>query len=319
MERSTFSKITTFVFYTVIICGVFFSGYKYQNEVLFVLKTDAWKIRPCSFTTSYSLGTFDTRFGITKEEFLADIETATSMWDRALNRRLFIYKESGGDITVNLIYDKRQKTTDALEEVSGTIKAGRAEYEAIKAQYSPLVATYERDKESLQIAIDEYKTKTDSYNQSVAYWNAHGGAPKNEYDQLAIERSALDQDASNLKQKQSDLNAQVPVLNKMVADMNEIISKYNLSIKTYNNVGGAIGKEFDEGEYEQTFGKRTISIYQFNNDNKLIRVLAHEFGHALGLDHVDDTEAIMYYLNESTGEDLTDTDIEALKANCRIK
>ena len=39
-------------------------------------------------------------------------------------------------------------------------------------------------------------------------------------------------------------------------------------------------------------------------------------GHALRLDHVDDPQAIMYYLNDSSREDLTTDDLSALHAKC---
>ena len=320
MGSSTFSKIVSFVFYLVLFTGIAFASYTYRKEIVFILRTNAWNLRPCSFTTTYSIGTFDKRFGKTKEEFLSDIETATALWDAPLNKRLFVYQESGGDITINLIYDKRQKTTNALAEVNSTISAGKREYETLKAKYTPLIRQYEEDKVTFNARVREYKIKTDSYNQKVAYWNTRGGAPKAEYESLAEEKIALDKEADILKQMESNLRAELPRINEMVTEMNNIIAKYNLSIKTYNTVGETIGKEFDEGLYEQTFNTRTISIYQFDNDNKLIRVLAHEFGHALGIDHIpDDEDAIMYYLNESTNDELTRSDINALKMVCGVK
>lgn len=49
-----------------------------------------------------------------------------------------------------------------------------------------------------------------------------------------------------------------------------------------------------------------------------MRVLAHELGHALGLDHVDDKEAIMYQLNQGDNLTLSEADIKALKTKCGI-
>ena len=66
-------------------------------------------------------------------------------------------------------------------------------------------------------------------------------------------------------------------------------------------------------------GVETITIYEFSNTTKLVRVLAHEFGHALDLDHVEDEKAIMYEINKGTALKATDADVAELNSVCRTK
>ena len=77
-----------------------------------------------------------------------------------------------------------------------------------------------------------------------------------------------------------------------------------------------LGSEFCGGDYVSKDGKQTITIYQFDDENRLVRVLAHEFGHALGLKHNDNPKAIMYRLMQSDSLNLAPDDIAALKERC---
>ena len=68
--------------------------------------------------------------------------------------------------------------------------------------------------------------------------------------------------------------------------------------------------------YVEEGGDRRIDIYEFSTEEKLVRVLAHELGHALGIDHVPDSKAIMYEFNEENSLTLTDADKAALVGVC---
>jgi predicted Zn-dependent protease len=79
-------------------------------------------------------------------------------------------------------------------------------------------------------------------------------------------------------------------LNAIGAKGNSLITDYNEIVNNYN-------EEFSEPlEFTQgDFTGDAIHIYQFDSEGELAIVLAHEFGHALSLDHVENEKSIMYH------------------------
>jgi predicted Zn-dependent protease len=92
-----------------------------------------------------------------------------------------------------------------------------------------------------------------------------------------------------------------------------------MEVKKFNTIGEELGGEFEEGTYREDASGRQIDIYQFDTKGKLARVLAHEFGHALGLAHLENPKAVMYRLNNGVNEKLVADDILALKKHCGIE
>src|SRR3989344_3704354 len=72
---------------------------------------------PCEKPITYTLGTFDKRFGISQADFLKTLVQAEEIWERPLGRELFTYVPEAGEIPVNLIYDSRQETTNTLSHL----------------------------------------------------------------------------------------------------------------------------------------------------------------------------------------------------------
>ncbi len=272
---------------------------------------------PCARPLAYSMGSFDSRFGLSQENFLKAVDEAVSMWEKAIDKDLFVKEDSGG-IKLNLIYDQRQANTLRLQQLGSSISESEESYNELKATYNSLNAQYDRDKAALESKITTYQTRKKAYESEVASWNRKGGAPKSEYERLEAERVALNAMVNEINKAQDALNLLVQKINATAGSLNQLAHNLNINVSTYNTVGKSQGSEFEEGLYKSDASGKEIDIFQFENRTKLVRVLAHEFGHALGLEHVEDPKAIMYMVNQGATATLTAADITALKTLCHL-
>ena len=278
------------------------------------------KYFPCQKPITYSIGSFDNKFGISKSEFLSAIGQAGGIWESAINKKLFEYDSSGnGELKINLIYDYRQEATVKLKNLGITLHDDLSTYNQLKSKYDSLKSYYTSQKSQYDALVQDFNNKKAAYESKVSYWNNQGGAPPAVYAELNQEKNALDAQAEEVNKMQNDLNSTVDNINALATTLNRLSADLNLGVQTYNTVGNQRGGEFEEGDYRSDSTGQAIDIFQFDDRQKLIRVLAHELGHALGLEHLDNPSAIMYKFNQGENIKLTADDINALKTLCNIK
>ncbi|MEN6373478.1 MAG: matrixin family metalloprotease [Smithella sp.] len=271
--------------------------------------------KPCQKTVTYRIGTVDERFGLTRQEFVLAVKMAADMWKKPLNRELF-REDTQGRVEINLIYDYRQEASDRLKELNYRIDNTKTSYEDLKGRLETLKTEYGHRNTTLASDINHYNSRKNTLNESVEYWNRHGGITSDIHKKILQEKNELEDLQEKLKVQQDDQRRLADTINSMVVVINEIATKINLDTVNYRNTGNSLGYEFCEGYYESKKGKQTINIYQFDNDYRLVRVLAHEFGHALGLNHSTDPRAVMHRLIQSDAIELSPDDIAALQKRC---
>jgi hypothetical protein len=264
----------------LIIAGVIYRGPLYQ----FAHQQYLW-LFPCKSEIAYTIGTIDPQFNLSKTQAKDAINEAVALWEKPYGKKLFRFVPSSNDnpdLVIHFTFDTRQETTNTLNKISNTIDSTNAQYNTLKREYEQLISRFETEK-------------------------AH-------YEMLASDRST---DRKVLEQKRNELNNMVNQINMKANELNIKARGVNTQVGTFNTINDTLGSEFEEGLYTRTNFGQTITIFQYDTKERLVRVLAHEFGHALGLDHIDNSAAIMYKTNSSTNLQATPADTKALKTLCK--
>lgn len=257
---------------------------------------------------TYRIGTVDARFGMSQDAFAEALHQAASLWNQAMAREVFRETDKGA-VEVELIYDHRQETADRLKALAQEIDGTQGTYEELKAHFETVRAEVDHKKEALSRDFAEYDARVARFNET-----GRGPASGDAFRRMEAEHNVLAEMKASLQGRQEELKTLLETLNGHAAVINGLAANHNQTMVDYTRTGDSLGPEFSEGEYIREKGRRTIRIYHFPSRDALVRVLAHELGHAKGLGHLGNPQAVMHRLMRTDNPELTADDIAAMKA-----
>lgn len=248
----------------------------------------------CPVPIGYRVASIDSEFNLTEEQARAYLEQAESVWEEEVGRDLFVYDE-GAPLEVKFVFDERQALADSEHSRREYLDEKKAQHEQVFETVGKLQKEYESLSRSYAEKVADYERRLNEYNQTVSQYNDRGGAPSEVFADLERDKAALSAEAAGLTSTASQLNDLATEINKLGEDGNRLVEEYNREVTRYNKQFG-FTREFTQGDYQGD----SINVYKFSDENELMSVLAHEFGHALGIGHVEGESSVMYYLLEDT-------------------
>lgn len=296
----------------------------------------------CRLPIAYSIGSIDSRFGISKEAVRSAALNAEDIWERSANTGIFEYSEGG--IPVNLVYDERQAETERLKSRLDELKSGRERYDYLRTEYESLAAevssardvfeslksSYEAVSTGFSEKVAVFEANRSSYDKEVAKWNAKGGAPEAEYTRLSVE-------SESLRRRADELNVELKNIQKVFASLsaardsfNNLVSRINAAASLVNAASGALNErvaeynhiagdreEFVTGFYRSSSVGQVIEVFQFDSPEELALIIAHELGHAAGIGHAESDKSLMYPKTVPGLISASTEDLSLLYASCR--
>lgn len=280
------------------------------------------KTVPCSKPMRYTIGSIDTRFSITKTELEEAVEAAVKTWNSGTNTKL-IAKRSGdpvqGDITVQLVYDDRQERTDHEIRFRERIRSQQIRLDRQQLRHDEKRDSFDQRSRDYKITAERTSERLNELNEWVNEKNDNGGFAGSDLEEFTQRKKEVEDAQADVQLRQQELDRLARSINSEMDELNEKFNAHNKLIDQYNDeFAGDL--RFAKATYQKTSEGGVVTVNQFINDKELVLILAHEFGHALGISHLRQPESIMYsqmgaqQLNPSI--QLTQTDIQAVEQLC---
>lgn len=301
-----------FLLFIGITAGFYFLTHEGIDRAFFV------NTIPCEEPLTYSIGDIDTRFGINRKDVSEAMAVASELWSDALGKPTAIQSDES-TVTVNFVYDDRQKLVDGEFRFRERINSEQIRMNQMQAEYDQLRERFDRRSAEYVRFAEQTTEELNNLNEWVNGKNSGSGFTESDVEQFERRKAAVEQMQNRVLNERRELDRLAAEINRETDRLNQKIDENNRLIDQYNEEYSGENR-FTKATYQNTPKGGLITVNTFLNKSELTLILAHELGHALGLNHVANPKSVMYSL--MGGQELfpviqfTQEDLHAIKRLC---
>lgn len=310
-----YSKTRYFFFLTTCLATFLAAAETMQSQSLFPSggETEA----ECAQTITWKIGSVDARFDMDNDSLKSIVQSVSDLWSEAAGYPVIAY-DPDGEVELNLYYTDQQQYTEDKQQLSDRIERLRQKFYAQNLMYQRQENSFENEQTEFNKKQAEYNAVVEAYNQTLSRIQTTGVRSRELDDRLKKLGREIDMKEADLASMREDLREQDAELRNLSNRLNSRANSVNELVYQYKKRFSG-WRTFYQGVYLDVGGKRKINIYQFDDVGRLKLILAHEFGHALGLKHVGNPKSVMYYLTDrqNTADlQLSEEDIREIQFRC---
>ncbi len=250
----------------------------------------------CRIPYGVRIGDIDAAFGMSRVDLEGALREAFAVWESYAQRPLFQLRDSASATPVHLRFDERQAQSDEMAEERRAQEDIAIEIDRMRAELESYRREFEGKRAALHDEADAYARAVRTYEEWVAAFNRSRSQSQAEQRLLTSEREALDRENRRLQGLQQEqqldqeqFNRRVEAFNQEVAGLNDRSRVAAAAMAGHGPVGA--------GRFMRIARSESIEVYLVTSYPDLVLTLAHELGHALGIDHVEGAGSIMSAVN----------------------
>ncbi len=276
---------------------------------------------PCAEPLTYRVLEVDGRYRLGKQEVRDALDEAAALWERAAGEALFRPARRDPDLGIRLVYGQAQAQVERHQRERRDLERAQERHRERQEQLKERVREHERDKEAYKQEARRHERRRERFESRLERWEA-GDMPRTpeRRDRLKSERAALQEEAEELNRRGEALEREAQQLQARQEELVAEAQRLERRAEGYNRAAEELSG-FQAGQYRGRPGHGgQITVYQFDDPADLRTVLAHELGHALGIEHVAEADSLMHREMTEANRDPRSLSIEdrtALRQVCR--